>query len=137
MIDKFFSLALLASISSVLAQTYTNCNPLQATCPADAGSDGGFTTDFTKAKSVPAGWTKTNAGNVNYDANGANFVLAQQGDSPTYVSNGYIFFGSVEWVMKSAAGQGIVSSLILLSDDLGELDWVPWFFSKNCKGFLL
>jgi Glycosyl hydrolases family 16 len=122
---KYLSLALLASISSVFAQTYTTCNPLTATCPADPGLNSGtFNTDFTTVKAIPAGWTLANQGSVTYDANGANFILAKQGDSPTMTSDGYIFFGSVEWVMQSAPGTGVVSSLILLSDDLDELDWV-------------
>ncbi|KAL8827441.1 MAG: hypothetical protein Q9191_003189, partial [Dirinaria sp. TL-2023a] len=33
------------------------------------------------------------------------------------------FFGRVEYVVKAAAGTGIVSSMVLLSDDLDEVDW--------------
>ena len=34
-----------------------------------------------------------------------------------------MFFGSVSFIMKSAPGTGIVSSAILQSDDLDEVDW--------------
>ena len=34
-----------------------------------------------------------------------------------------LFFGRVEYVVKAAPGTGIVSSMVLLSDDLDEIDW--------------
>lgn len=43
--------------------------------------------------------------------------------APTLNSNDYIFFGNIEVVMKAATGQGIVSSFVLESDDLDEVDW--------------
>jgi hypothetical protein len=125
-LSKYLSLALLASVPFTLAQTYTTCNPMKQTgCTPNPGIKPAiFSSDFTKSKTLPAGWGLENQGSVTYDGNGANFVLAKQGDSPTFVSNGYMLFGSMEVVMKAAPGQGIVSSLILLSDDLDELDWV-------------
>ena len=38
-------------------------------------------------------------------------------------SNFYIFFGTVEVHLRAASGQGIVSSIVLQSDDLDEIDW--------------
>ncbi|KAK4635307.1 putative glycosidase crf1 [Fulvia fulva] len=38
-------------------------------------------------------------------------------------TNFYIFFGRVDVVMKAASGTGIVSSIVLESDDLDEIDW--------------
>lgn len=35
----------------------------------------------------------------------------------------YIFFGRIEIKMKAATGTGIVSSIVLESDDLDEIDW--------------
>jgi hypothetical protein len=66
----------------------------------------------------------TNAGSVTYDGNGANLILAKQGDSPTLQSNFYFLFGSFEVKARASPGQGIVSSMVLLSDDLDEVDWV-------------
>lgn len=45
-------------------------------------------------------------------------------------SNWYFFFGSVEVVMKASDGQGIVSSFVLESDDLDEVDW-EWIGSDT------
>jgi beta-glucanase (GH16 family) len=94
------------------------------TCAADpAISDAVTSIDFTTSKSLPSGWELVNQGSVTYDGNGANLILAKQGDSPILQTTGYILFGSLSVTMKAASGQGIVSSLVLLSDDLDELDW--------------
>lgn len=45
-------------------------------------------------------------------------------------SNWYFFFGSVEVVMKASDGRGIVSSFVLESDDLDEVDW-EWIGSDT------
>lgn len=63
-------------------------------------------------------------GSVTYDAtNGATYTISKSGDAPTMQSNFYMFFGSVSVVMKASAGTGIVSTAILESDDLDEIDW--------------
>ncbi len=62
-------------------------------------------------------------GNPTYDSNGVSFTVAQPGDSPQLVSNWYIMFGRVEFVAKAAPGVGIVSSAVLQSDTLDEIDW--------------
>ncbi|KAL9100290.1 MAG: hypothetical protein Q9187_009384 [Circinaria calcarea] len=46
-----------------------------------------------------------------------------RGETPTIQSNFYIFFGVVEVWMKAATGQGVISSIVLQSDDLDEVDW--------------
>ena len=66
----------------------------------------------------------TNAGAVDYDGNGANIKVTKQGDSPTILTDFYILFGSLEAKVKAAPGQGIISSIVLLSDDRDEVDWV-------------
>jgi beta-glucanase (GH16 family) len=65
----------------------------------------------------------TTAGTINYGDDGAKFTIAQRGDSPTVKTNFYLFFGQVEVIMKAASGQGIISSIVLESDDLDEVDW--------------
>jgi beta-glucanase (GH16 family) len=62
-------------------------------------------------------------GNVTTGANGAQFSINTVADGPTMQSNFYIYFGYVEAVIQAAPGQGIVSSFILESDDLDEIDW--------------
>ncbi|TAQ89780.1 hypothetical protein B7494_g1851 [Chlorociboria aeruginascens] len=63
------------------------------------------------------------AGSLVYGSNGAEFTIAKKGDSPTIQSKFYIFFGSVSIFMKAASGQGVISSIVLESDDLDEIDW--------------
>lgn len=120
------ALGLLASTTlfcNVAAQVKTDCQPLNRTdCPPDPafGMEYNFNFNTTPSSST---W-ETTVNPVTYDsANGATFTLKKQGDSPTIRSKFYIFFGRVEVWMKAAAGTGIISSVMLLSDDLDEIDW--------------
>jgi len=119
------ALALLVSsafqIRHVVAQVSTNCQPLNTTnCPADPA----FGMDYNFVFNTSQSQWETTAGTVQYDSkNGAAFTIKQQGDSPTIRSKFYIFFGRVEVIMKSSPGTGIISSVMLLSDDLDEIDW--------------
>jgi hypothetical protein len=110
----------LAALAS--AQTFTDCNPMEKECPNDPAMPKTFETDFTKGKDAIKGWKQT-AGSLTYSAEGAEFAVAKKGDAPTIQSEGYLLFGYVEVKMKSAPGQGIVSSIVLQSDDLDEVDW--------------
>ncbi|KAH6693780.1 concanavalin A-like lectin/glucanase domain-containing protein [Plectosphaerella plurivora] len=119
---QFRDLSILAFVAGAAAQTWTTCNPMEKTCPSDAGlASSSYTVDFTKGASDD--W-KITAGSLEYDPSlGAVFSLGKKGDSPTIESKWYIFFGSVSFYMRSAPGTGIVSSAILQSDDLDEVDW--------------
>ena len=46
------------------------------------------------------------------------------GNAPTITSKKYIFFGRVEIVIQAAFGAGVVTSAVLQSDCLDEIDWV-------------
>ncbi|KAF2669796.1 concanavalin A-like lectin/glucanase [Microthyrium microscopicum] len=124
---RFFSVAALASLLSIVsAQTSSSCNPtLKSGCPADPAMGTTLVTDFTKANAIPDGWSlvPNTVGTINYNSKGANIVLAKQGDNPTLQSNGYFLYGSFEVKIIAAPGQGVVTSMILLSDDLDEVDW--------------
>lgn len=109
-------------LSAVAAQTFTSCNPLNQTdCPTDTALGTNHTFDFTQS-SAGSTW-KTTAGKIVYGDNGAEFTVDKKGDSPTIQSKFYIFFGEVEVWMKVAKGQGIISTVVLQSDDLDEVDW--------------
>jgi len=118
-------LPLLASIiPTTLAQTSTDCNPLNSTnCPIDTALGvGNYSIDFTTSTMSTTVWNTTD-GTVNYGNDGAEFTIAQRFDAPTVQSNFYLFFGTTEVIMQTAPGQGIISSIVLLSDDLDEIDW--------------
>ena len=131
---SFLKLAAAAlAVAQASAQTYTSCNPLTATCPADAGStESNMSFDFTQSSSMSQ-W-KTVAGTVNTGANGAEFTINKRFDAPTIETDFYIFFGDISVTMKAAPGVGIVSSIVLQSDDLDEVDWVSIF---DCSPFSL
>ncbi|RMZ89864.1 hypothetical protein DV736_g2900, partial [Chaetothyriales sp. CBS 134916] len=113
-------LSLVLSITQTSAQTYSKCNPLtQGGCPSDPALGNSVTIDFTSGASSQ--FTATGA--PTYGSNGAEFTVAKHGDSPTITSSWYIMFGHVEYVIKAAPGTGIVSSAVLQSDCLDEIDW--------------
>ncbi|KAK3066048.1 hypothetical protein LTS18_002081, partial [Coniosporium uncinatum] len=102
------------------AQTYTNCNPLtQGGCPADSALGRSVNIDFASGSSD----SFISQGNPTYDSNGVSFTVAQPGDAPQLISKWYIMFGKVEVQLKAAPGAGIVSSFVLQSDALDEIDW--------------
>ncbi|EAU38310.1 conserved hypothetical protein [Aspergillus terreus NIH2624] len=118
----YLAALLVALISSVTAQTFTNCNPINSTCPADPALGTNHTWVFNSTQDDTI-WNITN-GEITYDGDdGAQFVIAEKLQSPTMQSNFYIFFGVVETHLKMAKGNGIVSSVVLQSDDLDEIDW--------------
>ena len=117
------ALVALLSASAAVAQTHTNCQPLNTTCPPDLALGTYAQFNFTTNEANPAIWNST-ANPIGFSSsNGADFNIKQSGDAPTLAANFYIFFGSVSVVMKAASGTGIVSSIVMLSDDLDEIDW--------------
>ncbi|CAN9230644.1 unnamed protein product [Alternaria sp. RS040] len=119
-----FSTYTTASVLAALAtaQTFTDCNPMEKKCPNDPAMPQTWETDFTAGKDAIKGWKQT-AGTLNYVPEGAEFTVAKKGDAPTIGSEAYLHFGYVEVVMKAAPGVGIVSSIVLQSDNLDEVDW--------------
>ncbi|KAF2012253.1 glycoside hydrolase family 16 protein [Aaosphaeria arxii CBS 175.79] len=120
------SAALLAAPS--LAQTYTNCNPTERSdCPPDSALGRTVNIDFSAASD-----SFTPQGNIAYSSDGASFTVAKSGDAPQVTSKWYIMFGKVEVVLKSAPGAGIVSSFVMQSDTLDEIDW-EWLGADNAQ----
>lgn len=113
------------------AQTFTDCNPMEKDCPNDPAMPASFETNFMAGKDAVKGWKQT-AGSLTYGANGAEFVVAQKGDAPTIQSEGFFHFGYVEVKMRAAPGQGIISSIVLQSQDLDEVDW-EWIGGQEGK----
>ncbi|KAG9247338.1 glycoside hydrolase family 16 protein [Calycina marina] len=112
---------LLSTLSLVQAQTFSSCNPTEnSSCPDDAALGGVQTTDFSQASSD---WTELTGTTLTYSDDGALFTIEALLEAPTIQSNKYIMFGAVSAVMKASDGDSIVSSFILESDDLDEIDW--------------
>lgn len=132
------ALAALASaatlIAPTIAQTYSNCNPTVRTdCPADSALGKTVNIDFTSASD-----SFTAQGSPTYNKDGVSFTVAKSGDSPQLTSKWYIMFGKVDIAIKAAPGAGIVSSFVLQSDTLDEIDWEwlgadPNEVQTNCK----
>ncbi|KAF1923680.1 glycoside hydrolase family 16 protein [Didymella exigua CBS 183.55] len=137
---KLFTLSTIAFLASVFptswAQTHTACNPLNTTGCPDMEALGGNATFYWNKTGIPTGskvWEKQNQGSIDWseEAKGATFTVERSGDSPMVQSKFYMLFGRFEVVMKAAKGQGIVSSAILQSEALDEIDWE--FLGTNTK----
>ncbi|TAQ83205.1 hypothetical protein B7494_g8471 [Chlorociboria aeruginascens] len=118
----------LAGLQLATAQTFTSCNPTEKTCPSDAALGTTLTVDFTAGAS--SDFSEADGTNLTYTSDGAQFIIAEAGNAPTITSEKYIFFGNVEVYMKASTGDGVVSSFILESDDLDEIDW-EWIGSVD------
>ncbi|KAJ6262560.1 Beta-glucanase [Drechslerella dactyloides] len=95
---------------------------LAASCAPNPALGGSASVDFTAGPNDM--FTAVLAGNkITYTPQGAQFQVGASGDSPTLASNFYIMFGRVTVTMQAAPGTGIVSSVVLQSDDLDEIDW--------------
>lgn len=122
-----FVLVSLLFVLFALAQTSTKCNPLDASCPADKGLTlSTINYNFTHEGSLDD-WDTLN-GNVHVGSNGAEFTINKQGEHPTIQSGFAIFYGEVSIEMKASPGTGIVSSLMMESDDRDEIDWVSYLY---------
>ncbi|KAL9083020.1 MAG: hypothetical protein Q9159_006039 [Coniocarpon cinnabarinum] len=115
---------ILASLAS--GQTSTKCNPLTSACPKDGAL--GTTFSQTWNSSSPSAldedfWTVTGGAQLmNMKDSGLVMTLNNKGDSVTAQTSFYIFWGEVEIQYQAASGQGIISTLTFLSDDLDEID---------------
>lgn len=141
MLAKTLATILLATGTLVSGQTYSKCDPLKSgNCPPNPALGGTANVDFTQGESKY--YEATNAKDaISYKSDGADFTIKKTGDNPTLQSNFYIMFGKVEATLRAAPGTGIVSSFVLQSDDLDEID-LEWlggdttqfqsnFFSKG------
>ncbi|KAJ8610421.1 hypothetical protein MRB53_038583 [Persea americana] len=124
MIRTIFTTALFAA--SAFAQTLTDCQPLNGTCPADNALGTQYNVTFNKnTGTLDKSLFNVTAGTslISFGDDGMQFKLSKSGDSVSVKTTFYIMFGTMEIVFKAAAGQGLISSGILLSDDLDEVDW--------------
>ncbi|KKA29993.1 hypothetical protein TD95_002976 [Thielaviopsis punctulata] len=117
--------ALATGFSLVSAQTWTSCNPLTTTCDPDPALGMTINVDFTQG----AVNSFFSGGSPTYSSQGVEFSVVKPGDAPQLNAAFYIMFGRVEVTLKAAPGTGIVSSVVLQSDDLDEID-MEWLGSR-------
>ncbi|KAJ4423185.1 hypothetical protein N0V82_002179 [Gnomoniopsis sp. IMI 355080] len=131
MFSSLSSAAAVVFATTVAAQTFSDCNPLKvdpSTCTPDPAFGGEANIDFTKGASDL--FTAASNTGVVYGENGAEFTINATGQAPTFTSTKYLFFGTVEVKMRVAKGQGIISTIVLESDVLDEIDW-EWLGGVN------
>jgi len=128
-----FTKVLLAAIASgsvtVHAQTFTSCNPTSKSgCPSDPALGKAIEYDFTQG--APSDFSVSTGSAPTFTKEGGVFTIAKKGDAPTITSKWYMMFGHYDIKVKAAPGQGVISSLVLQSDDLDEIDW-EWVGSAS------
>lgn len=129
--------------SMVSAQTHSDCDPTKKTgCPNDPAV-GATVYDIDFRKGANSFFKAADGTTIKYDSSlGATFTINKETDAPTISSSEYIFFGQVDVTVRASAGVGVVTSFVLQSDDLDEIDW-EWlggdatqvqtnYFSKGC-----
>ncbi|RYP22466.1 hypothetical protein DL765_001678 [Monosporascus sp. GIB2] len=123
MFSKALSTAavVLSATQLAYAQTYTDCNPMEKKCDPDPALGTTVDVDFTKGPNDL--FYEFDGTKIDYNENGAVFTINKESDAPTVGCNKFIFFGSVEVTVQAAFGQGIVTSFVLQSDNLDEIDW--------------
>lgn len=115
-------------VTPTFAQTYTNCDPTKRSdCPPDSALGKTVNIDFSSASD-----SFTPQGNPTYGKDGCSLTVAKSGDSPQLTSKWYIMFGQVDVEIQAAPGAGIVSSFVLQSDSLDEIDW-EWLGADNAQ----
>lgn len=121
---NFSTVAAFAALAgSAAAQTFTECNPLNKTCPADPALGTEHTWWFNSSTKLDSTIWNMSTGSLTYSNDAAEFTISKVNESTLLQSNFYIFFGVVESWVKMAKGAGVVSSVVLESDDLDEIDW--------------
>ena len=115
--------ALLAAYAT--AQTSTVCDPTKKTCPNDPALGTTFETTFNSSMTeFDPNFFNLTAGTdlISFSDSGAEMRIEKSGDSVTIETAFYIMFGTVEIIFQAAKGQGIISTVVFLSDDLDEID---------------
>ena len=124
------ALGLLAAlVAPAAAQTFTDCNPMNKTCPENPALGTNHTWNLGNSTFDTDSW-KELARSIDYENGQSNFVITKAGESAAVQSTFYIFWGSVSVVTKASKGRGIISSIMLQSDDLDEIDW-EWIGNNN------
>lgn len=103
--------------------------PAFVACPPDKALGKTITVDFTQGASDQ--FSLANGTTLTYGSNGAEFIMVKEDDAPTITSVWYIFFGRVDVTLQAAPGTGIVSSFVMESDDLDEIDMVRAEYSSR------
>jgi len=123
MFSKALSTAavVLSATQLAYAQTFTDCNPMEKKCDPDPAMGTTIDVDFTKGPNDL--FYEFDGTKIDYNENGAVFTINKESDAPTIGTHKYLFFGNVEVTVQAAFGQGVVTSFVLQSDNLDEIDW--------------
>lgn len=112
----------LAASSVVSAQTFTECNPIEKDCKPDPAF-GNTKVDCDLTKGPCKAFYELDGTALEYTSEGAVFKIEKESNAPTIATENYMFFGRLEVELNPAPGKGVVTSVVLQSDVLDEIDW--------------
>ncbi|KAI9147263.1 putative glycosidase crf1 [Paramyrothecium foliicola] len=112
-------------------QTFTDCNPLEKSCPAEPAL-GNIRIDHDFSQGQCIDFNSLAGTSITYDKNGALFGIENDKHAPTIAGTKYIFFGRLEVELMASPGQGVVTSVVLQSANLDEIDW-EWLGGDNTQ----
>jgi beta-glucanase (GH16 family) len=101
-------------------------------CPPNPALGTSVNLDLTKEADATAFFDNLSGTAITHGTDGAVFSIASENQAPTWASKKFIFGGKVECSVKAAPGPGIVTSVVLLSKDLDEIDF-EWVGGDNAQ----
>ncbi|TLD24006.1 hypothetical protein PspLS_06969 [Pyricularia sp. CBS 133598] len=113
-----------AAVTQAIAGT--GCNPMTTkNCPPTPGlNTGHYEIDFSNnPKDAYKYWTTSAGAQIPRDNRGIALQYLKRFDAPQLVSTWYMWYGRVDVQLQVAKGQGVVTSIVLMSDTLDEIDW--------------
>ncbi|RPA77715.1 concanavalin A-like lectin/glucanase [Ascobolus immersus RN42] len=128
----FIPAAVFAALTN--AQTWSACNPMEKEgCPDNKALGCTYEYSYKDSLSAAPDFSFGGSGSIKYEDGAAHFRIEKSLEAPTIASNFYIMYGKVDVKMKASPGAGIVSSVVLQSDTLDEIDW-EWLGGRTYDG---
>lgn len=122
-LPRHFQIAILPKVILPNKQRVSGID-FAAQCPPKPGLPvAQYSHDFTTQGPDDSAWKAIGVGPISATQTGLGFTISKRFDAPTVASAWYFFFGRVEVHIRAAWGTGIVSAIVLESDDLDEVDW--------------
>ncbi|KAG9251194.1 cell wall glucanosyltransferase Mwg1 [Emericellopsis atlantica] len=131
MYSPYLFVALCASCAWAVDEDRSQCDPTRKDehCPPDPGFAGAVAFDFSSSSSWDNSpdntWVIKDEDLVKFhdDDKALEIKVEKEGQEAWVSSRQYLFFGKVTFEVEAAAGQGIVTALVLKSDSGDEIDW--------------
>ncbi|KAK5658163.1 hypothetical protein OQA88_2136 [Cercophora sp. LCS_1] len=119
------------------AQGHSECDPTKKTCPPMPALGTTVKVSFGSLSTIGSvigelAGTEVRLETVPGVGRTLIFPIETVSQAPTISTSKYMFFGRVDVELQAAQGAGIVTSIVMQSDDLDEIDW-EWVGNDNAQ----